>query len=139
MTGAGHVSAESTEETDWVGGQLTVQAVPPDEHPWIEGPGCTTSYRRLRQGLRDYSRCNYPLTEAARRDMLPNPGHGTVSRLCHEPRVALAVLEELLAPYRSRHQIEIRLRHRPIAAETAGDYVRAVTLLNTVSARPCFR
>src|SRR5437667_465258 len=25
-----------TEETDWVGGQLTSQAVPPDEHPWIE-------------------------------------------------------------------------------------------------------
>ncbi len=25
-----------TEETDWIGGQLTSQAVPPDEHPWIE-------------------------------------------------------------------------------------------------------
>ena len=25
-----------TEETDWIGGQLTQQAVPPDEHPWIE-------------------------------------------------------------------------------------------------------
>ena len=24
-----------SEETDWVGGQLTSQAVPPDEHPWI--------------------------------------------------------------------------------------------------------
>src|SRR5205823_1058555 len=25
-----------TEETDWIGGQLTSQAVPPDENPWIE-------------------------------------------------------------------------------------------------------
>jgi len=25
-----------TEETDWIGGQLTSQMVPPDEHPWIE-------------------------------------------------------------------------------------------------------
>jgi len=25
-----------TEETDWIGGQLTQQAVPPDEHRWIE-------------------------------------------------------------------------------------------------------
>jgi glycine/D-amino acid oxidase-like deaminating enzyme len=25
-----------TEETHWVGGQLTNQVVPPDEHPWIE-------------------------------------------------------------------------------------------------------
>ncbi|MBI4601369.1 MAG: FAD-dependent oxidoreductase, partial [Planctomycetes bacterium] len=28
-----------TEETDWIGGQLTQQAVPPDEHPWIESFG----------------------------------------------------------------------------------------------------
>ena len=25
-----------TEESDWIGGQLTSQAVPPDEHGWIE-------------------------------------------------------------------------------------------------------
>src|SRR5690606_6421400 len=25
-----------TEETDWIGGQLTAQGVPPDEHQWIE-------------------------------------------------------------------------------------------------------
>ena len=122
-----------TEETDWIGGQLTAQAVPPDEHPWIESTGCTASYRRLRQGIRDYYRRNYPLTEAARHDMLLNPGNGTVSRLCHEPRVALAVLEEMLAPYRSRRQIEVLLRHRPIAAETDGDFVRAVTLLDEES------
>ena len=30
-----------TEETDWLGGQLTSQAVPPDEHPWIEQFGAT--------------------------------------------------------------------------------------------------
>ena len=35
-----------TEETDWLGGQLTSQAVPPDEHPWIEQFGCTATYRR---------------------------------------------------------------------------------------------
>jgi NADPH-dependent 2,4-dienoyl-CoA reductase/sulfur reductase-like enzyme len=28
-----------TEETDWVGGQLTSQAVPPDENRWIESFG----------------------------------------------------------------------------------------------------
>src|SRR5690606_25568313 len=35
-----------SEETDWIGGQLTSQAVPPDEHPWIETQGCTATYRR---------------------------------------------------------------------------------------------
>src|SRR6266545_4302844 len=32
------------EETDWIGGQLTAQAVPPDEHPWIESFGSTHAY-----------------------------------------------------------------------------------------------
>ena len=32
-----------TEETDWLGGQLTAQAVPPDEHPWIETTCCIAS------------------------------------------------------------------------------------------------
>jgi len=119
-----------TEETDWIGGQMTAQAVPPDEHPWIETTGCTNSYRRLRQGIRRYYWRHYPLLESARHDMLLNPGNGNVSRLCHEPRVALAVLEEMLAPYRASRRLEVLLRHRPIAAETDGDRVRAVTLLN---------
>jgi cation diffusion facilitator CzcD-associated flavoprotein CzcO len=117
-----------TEETDWIGGQLTAQAVPPDEHLWIETTGCTASYRRLRQSIRHYYWRNYPMIQAAREDMLLNPGQGNVSRLCHEPRVALAVLEEMLAPYRSNRQIEVLLRHRPIRAEADGDSVRSVTL-----------
>ena len=28
-----------TEETDWIGGQVTAQGVPPDEHEWIEQYG----------------------------------------------------------------------------------------------------
>src|SRR5262249_32501817 len=33
-----------TEPTDWIGGQLTAQAVPPDEHPWVEQFGINASY-----------------------------------------------------------------------------------------------
>ena len=55
-----------TEPTDWIGGQLTSQAVPPDEHPWIEQFGANASYRELRQGIRDYYRRHYPLTAEAR-------------------------------------------------------------------------
>jgi NADPH-dependent 2,4-dienoyl-CoA reductase/sulfur reductase-like enzyme len=56
-----------TEETDWIGGQFTAQAVPPDENPWIEQFGCTRSYRQLRDGIREYYRHWYPLTpEGAR-------------------------------------------------------------------------
>ena len=32
-----------TESTRWLGGQLTAQAVPPDEHPWVETTGTTSA------------------------------------------------------------------------------------------------
>src|SRR6266545_7222115 len=70
-----------TEEYDWIGGQLTSQGVPPDEHPWIEERGCTKSYRELRNKIRDYYRKNYPLTDAAKALPDLNPGNGTVSKL----------------------------------------------------------
>lgn len=119
-----------TEETDWIGGQMTAQAVPPDEHPWIETTGCTASYRLLRERIRAYYRRTHPLLPAARDNTLLNPGNGNVSRLCHEPRIALAAMEELLAPYRSGRQIDVLLEHTPTAAETDGDRVRAVTVVS---------
>ncbi len=117
-----------SEETDWIGGQLTQQAVPPDENPWVDQCGATASYMRFSDGVRDYYRRNYPLTDKARHTMNWNPGQGNVSRLCHEPRVGLAVIEEMLAPYRSSLQLDILLYHIPVAAETDGDRVLAVTL-----------
>ncbi|TNJ67915.1 FAD-dependent oxidoreductase [Paenibacillus hemerocallicola] len=57
-----------TEETDWLGGQLTSQAVPPDEHSYIEQFGCTRGYRRFRDGVRAYYSHHFPLTARARAD-----------------------------------------------------------------------
>jgi hypothetical protein len=119
-----------TEETDWLGGQLTTQAVPPDEHPWIEQVGCTPSYRRLRDGIRDYYRRHYPLVPASRDDQFLNPGRGEVSPICHEPRVGLAVLEAMLQLWRGSRQLEVLMRRQPIRAEVEGDRVRAVTCRN---------
>ncbi len=116
------------EETDWVGGQLTSQAVPPDEHPWIEQFGGTELYRRYRRGVRDYYRRHYPLTAEARAREQLNPGDGLVSRLAHEPRVSLAVLEGMLAPYLAGGQLTVLLQHRPVRADVAGDSVRGVTV-----------
>ena len=117
-----------TEETDWLGGQLTSQAVPPDEHPWIERFGCTRSYRHYRNAVRDYYRAHYKLTSAARARFELNPGNGSVSRLTHEPRVSLAVLEGMLAPYINDGSLQLLLRHAPLTASTSGDHVASVTL-----------
>ncbi|RAJ68842.1 FAD dependent oxidoreductase [Streptomyces sp. Amel2xB2] len=126
-------TAVLSEPTAWLGGQATSQAVPPDEHPWIEQFGCTASYRRWREGVRDYYRRHYPLTAAARADRHLNPGAGRVSRLCHEPRVALAVIEAMLAPHRASGRLTVLLGHAPVAAHADGDTVRAVELCETAS------
>jgi hypothetical protein len=119
-----------TEETDWIGGQLTSQGVPPDEHPWIEQFGCTAAYRAYRDGVRAYYRQHFPLTVEARARQQLNPGDGSVSRLTHEPRVSLAVLEGMLAPYLGGGQLVVLLHHRPVKADVEGDRVRAVTTRN---------
>ncbi|MFN9085455.1 MAG: FAD-dependent oxidoreductase, partial [Acidobacteriota bacterium] len=88
-----------TEETDWVGGQLTSQLVPPDEHPAVESYGGTQLYRQYRRAVRQYYRDHYPLTAEARGREYLNPGDGSVSRITHEPPVSLHVLEAMLAPW----------------------------------------
>jgi hypothetical protein len=117
-----------TEEYDWLGGQLTSQAVPPDEHTWVERFGVTAGYRALRDGIRDYYRDHYPLTGRARSWRELNPGAGWVSRLCHEPRVAVAVIEAMLAPYRGSGRLRVLQPYRPAGADIDGDRVTAVTV-----------
>ncbi len=120
-----------TEQTDWIGGQLTSQAVPPDEHPWIEQFGCTRSYREYRERVREYYRRRYPLTAEAERRRDLNPGNGVVSKLTHEFRVSVAVLEAMLAQYVSSGQLRVFRQHVPTAADVQGDYVRSVTVTDT--------
>ena len=117
-----------TEETDWIGGQISQQGVPPDEHPWIELFGWRVLYRDLRTRIREFYRQYYPLTPEARANVRLNPGAGGVSRLCHEPRVSLAVLETLLAPYQSAGRLILLLNHVPLAADTEKDRVLSVTV-----------
>lgn len=117
-----------TEPTDWLGGQLTSQAVPPDEHPWIESHGCTASYRRFRDAVRDHYRSRYPLTLASRTERHLNPGGAYVSALAHEPRVALSAIDSFLAPYRSAGLVRVFLEHRPIEADADADEVSSVVL-----------
>jgi len=117
-----------TEQYDWLGGQLTSQAVPLDEHTWVEQFGVTRSYRRLRDGIRDYYRTWYPLVERARAADDLNPGAGLVSRLCAEPRVAVSVIDGMLAPFISNGSLTIVKHVVPVAADVDGDQVRSVTV-----------
>ena len=119
-----------TEETDWLGGQFTSQGVPPDEHRWIESFGCTSTYREFRNRVRQYYRDNYPLTKEAKENDLLNPGNGWVSRLAHEPKVALNVISDMLAPFINSGKIKVLYNYKPIEATKDGDTVQAITVVH---------
>lgn len=116
-----------TEETDWIGGQLSSQGVPPDEHQWIESKGAPQSYRDFRGAVRRYYKGHYPVTDSAMSRPDFNPGDGAVSRLCHEPRVAVAVLMEMMAPFLSNGRLQLLLNHKIRSAGTTGDRITSVT------------
>lgn len=117
-----------SERYAWLGGQLTSQAVPPDEHSWVEQFGVTASYRALRQLIRRIYREGYPLTPEARRWEQLNPGSGHVSRLCHEPQIAKQAIDLLLAPHIASGRLTVLQPFRPVDAEAEGDRIVSVVL-----------
>src|SRR5262249_36598275 len=69
----GRPSVVVTEETDWIGGQLTAQGVSAlDEHEHIERFGGTRSYDTLRRAIRDHY-CPLSATLGAGPDPVPGP------------------------------------------------------------------
>lgn len=124
------LSVIMTEETDWIGGQVSQQGVPPDEHQWIESHGAPQSYRDFRNRVREYYRRNYPLTKSARERQNLNPGDGSVSRICHEPRVAVSVLTDMLSPYLSSGKLQVLTDHKAKKAYVVGDSVQGIEVEN---------
>lgn len=115
-------------EDEWLGGQMTSQGVPPDEHPWVETDLVSPSYRRYREGVRDHYRRQYPLTAAAAEDSQLNPGMGLVSRLCHEPRVGAIVFEEMVSAALADGRLTILRGFKPVSARRDGGRVASVSV-----------
>ncbi len=125
------------EPTPMVGGQLSSQGVPPDEHAWIEGDGpgapagfqgANASYVDLRERIRTHYRAHESVTARAAADARLNPGGGWVSQLCFEPRIADAALRAMLREAGGgRSRLTLLCGLAPVAAETDGDRVRGVT------------
>ncbi|MCS7023181.1 MAG: FAD-dependent oxidoreductase [Bryobacteraceae bacterium] len=109
-----------TEETDWIGGQMTAGGVSAlDENRFIEFAGGTKSYYEMRRRIRDYYRKHYALSETAKIWENLNPGSCYVSPLCFEPKVGVHVLEEMLAPHRSR--VHLMLRTKIVSLKLRGE------------------
>lgn len=66
-----------------------------------------------------------PLTDSARQDPFLNPGTGWVSKLCHEPRIALEVLESMVPS-----TVRTMRRLKPKDCSVKGDLIEAVQFLD---------
>lgn len=114
---AGH-TVILTEETDWLGGQATSQGVSAlDENRYIEHSGGTRTYLDFRHRIREWYRQNTKLTPAAREKPDLDPGNSWVTRLGFEPKVAVTVIDDLLAPHRDRGKLTVLLRHKIARAQ----------------------
>ena len=120
-----------TEETDWVGGQMTAQGVAAlDENRYVESGGATASYLKLRDAIRAYYQQHYKLSPAAAREKQLNPGSCWVSGLCFEPVAALQAIQSMLKPYQSSGLLRIFLRSKAISVAGTGNRVTSVLAYN---------
>ncbi|AOS96510.1 FAD dependent oxidoreductase [Microbulbifer aggregans] len=115
-------------EFDWIGGQLTSQGVPPDEHSYIESFGASDSYYRFRQAIREYYLANEQFHDNGTMTEGCNPGDGWVSRLCFEPAVAERYLRDLLQPHIASGLLRLQEHCRPIDTGRSGRNIAWVEL-----------
>lgn len=111
-------------DDEWIGGQLTSQLVPPDEHRWIEQTGRNRSYADLRTRCRSLFATVYPLKhEFGDLDRL-NPGGGWVSHLAAPPALWHQLLSELV----SRDSKSIVIKGVPRDATRDGDRLSSLEI-----------
>lgn len=116
------------EELDWLGGQVSAQGVPFDEHPWNESVNVSRTWSAYREDVRQFYRDRLPLAPEARLRYPLNPGNGYVSTLAHDPRVSAWVLEAQLAPYLLPGRVRLFKQHRLLHAHVRGDAVTGATV-----------
>ena len=116
------------EQSDWVGGQLTSQAVPPDENKWIEEQGGTKTYHDFRKAVRDYYRALPEFNPEAAKIENVNPGNSWVSRIAHEPAVAVKILDGMLAEYIADGRIVLDYETVAVDSLVESDTINAVTV-----------
>lgn len=119
-----------TEETSWLGGQMTSQGVCAlDENKYVESTGAAGSYLELREAIRNSYRNSGNLNEQAAADPLLHPGTSWVTRLSFEPLVALPIIDELLEPAVTAGRLTIKKRYKAVAVARK-NAIQAVLFVN---------
>lgn len=111
-----------TEETDWLGGQLTAQGLnASDDAPGklTDTIGATRSFLEHRRLMR------------ASYGGRSNPGGCWVSKLCGEPKVALDALEKMMTPAIDRGLLRVFYNVKPVSATVQNGKLTALTMERT--------
>lgn len=117
-----------TERCDWIGGQLTSQAVPPDEHPWIEYGGCTQSYREYRNAVRAKYLNDKNFLDEVKEEGAFCPADSQVSFISHPPKLALEILNGMLEPFVKAGNLKIILNAKLTACDSREGIIKSITL-----------
>lgn len=127
----GSIKVCMTEETDWIGGQMTAQGVSAlDENYLVETSGACRSYQDVRRDIRDFYSTKRKLSEIGASKKYLDPGNCWVSRLAFEPKVCLDVLKKRLEPAESDGRLATYLRYKPVYANCQSDKNGRKTLLS---------
>lgn len=88
-----------TEETDWLGGQVTSQGVSALDENWlVESSGAASEYQRFRSLIRRHYIRKFKLNSTVGNLQYFDPGKCWVSRLAFEPKVAIEQIDHMLTP-----------------------------------------
>lgn len=134
-TACGDLKVCLSEETDWLGGQMTTQGVPITDDGrnfQVETSGSNRSYQKLRQAIRNHYQKTYKLSPASEKQRFFNPGNCWywVSQLTFEPRVAVEAINQLLAQSKSAGRLDLYLRHVPVRVECRDGKIEKVQMVN---------
>ncbi|MCB9468813.1 MAG: FAD-dependent oxidoreductase [Candidatus Obscuribacterales bacterium] len=106
------------EETNWLGGQMTSQAVSAfDENALVETSGASRHYLKLRELIRDYYLDRYSVKEECKGPRF-NPGNCWVSRLSFEPKIGLHAIDSMLEQAIRDDKLEIFHRTKVVKVDS---------------------
>lgn len=119
------------EETSWLGGQMTAQAVSAlDENALIESTGGTRAYKGLRESIRQHYRHLGATDGGARFEPWLDPGNCWVSRIAFEPAVAVAKIDERLQPAIEAGKLRSFMRYKAVSVKCQRSRIRSVLCVN---------
>jgi len=118
-----------TDEFDWIGGQVTSQAlcVLDELYDPVGETIMNARYAGFRERIRIHYRTKYRLSPAGAAQLHLCPGNAACAPVTAESHVAYAVLQDMLAEAVHQGKLTILPRHVPVSAERDGDRAISVT------------